>query len=728
MADRTVKVRLEAVTAQFQARLAEAGVSVKALETKVAGFHTNMKKADLSAKGLLGSLGDLSAGTLAAGAAAAIAGAAFLKMAKDGIKHFVELADAVRKFERVTGASAEESSLMIERARVLGVSTDALDVSFFRLSQNIETNRDELAKHGVEIARTKNGSVDLVKTFDSLVAAYHRAGQGQEANRITQLALSRGAIQLLPLLNATREQLEEIDAAAARHHMILTDQDLKNALEYKIALHEMRDSWVGIEQELAKGVLPLITKMVEDVTNIVEGLDKAAHAHIPGGGTGPIPRNLGGFVGDAIKRLPGINEIVLLNEALGGNDKAAKAATAAEEQLKAQLKANDQAVKDYAASLDMLYAGTFGMSDATDKFESDLAGAYSALKKAKDGGDKFASSLATSSTSGLKNRAMLRGLETDLSNAAKKYKELHPQATDDEIRKALSGQIAQLQVLLTYFSGDNAEAQKLRGLLNDIAGIDLSKPGKTYNLGWGVHLHNPFGGGDAASPAAAPPPPIDTTPDAGSKPDVGAYLQSLWEQRMEQIKNRFHSGQASLAEYERSLTEQMAREKPWTDKWVELQQEKADAVHYWTDAVGTYLKALADKQANLEDNMFKVGDLSTDAYVQILERRLAALQKYSDEWVDVYEKIIDLENKTLDSELKIIEAYEAGRHFQLGFDQLASQRETYAALTPGGAGGSTTMTTYGASYSPTFQIATANPYAAATTANEQLRNYAAMAG
>lgn len=715
MSERTVWVRLKAVTSEYQAKLAEAGVATKALETKVAGFHTQMRQADLSAKGMLGTLSNLSAGELAAGAAAAVAGAAILKMTSDGIKHYVALATEVRSFMRVSGASAEQSSIMVARAHALGISTETLGTAMFRLSQNVDRNRAELEAHGVEIARNRDGSVNLVDTLDSLGEAWKREGAGQQANVITQAALSRGAIRLLPLLAATKERLQGIDEVARSTHQVLGDKDLKNVLDYKIATHELHAEMEQFGLELAQNVLPYLSQLVTEAGEVLGVIDRAVNTKIPH--VGGSPKTVGGALATGEKFVLaglGIN-------LFGKHNKDAKDAIELEEKLNAQIEANNQVVQEYGNTLDNLFSSTFDVSSATDKFETDLAGAYTALQEAKDAGDKFASSLATSSTTGLQNRAMLQGLEQDLAAAAKKYKELHPDATDAEIRKALSGQINQLKILLGYFSGDKAEAQRLLDVLNQIAGTDLSKPGKTYNLGWGGRVHNPFGG-NGVTPDT-PAPPIDTT--TNEPVDPSGYLQALFDQRMEQIKNRFHAGQATLAEYQRSLDEQLAREKPWTDKWVELQQEKADAVHYWADATLHYLEALAAKQQSIEDNMYKVGDLSTDQYDLILHRRLASLEKYSDAWTQTWEQIQQIEGDALDAQLKLIEAFDAGLQFQKALD---ASRQQYQYMTSGSSGGSSTVIYSGATWNPTFNAYGPDAQTALDTNSQKLRDYAASLG
>lgn len=122
--------------------------------------------------------------------------------------------------------------------------------------------------------------------------------------------------------------------------------------------------------------------------------------------------------------------------------------------------------------------------------------------------------------------------------------------------------------------------------LNEISAIsaDIGPIVATLVGGSPQQFARPPAGGTAATPRP-------TSGGSGGKSGAD-YLEGLWRQRMEQVENRFHAGEATLDEYEKSLDEQLAREVPWTNAWVALQQKKADAVKYWTDAAESYLKAL----------------------------------------------------------------------------------------------------------------------------------------
>lgn len=232
---------------------------------------------------------------------------------------------------------------------------------------------------------------------------------------------------------------------------------------------------------------------------------------------------------------------------------------------------------------------------------------------------------------------------------------------------------------------------------------------------------------DGAAPSAAPPiatGPVAPRPPSGGKDSSGAdFLEALWKQRMEIIENQFKAGAATLDAYEASLDEQMAHEVPWTSAWVALQEKKADAVHYWSDQVGVYLHAVQDHEREVQDNMFEVGDISNDRYLEILKERLAGLEMYSDAWMAVWRDIKQLEGDTLDSELKIIEAVEKQRQFDKAFYETYSQRQ----MTPASSYGSTTIYNTSKTWSPNFvNNGGSSTDQWATTSSQKLRDFASV--
>lgn len=369
---------------------------------------------------------------LAAGATAA--GAAFVGLAAKGVSAFQSLASDVRTLERVTGSSAEEASRLIAVERALKVDTTAGARAFFLLSKNIDTNSKKLRDHGIEIARNKDGSVDLYGTLMNVREAYQRAGQGAEANAISAAAFGRSGAALLPILAATSERLDEIDEAAQKHHQILSEDDVKKAKELGIATHELHDALTGLSMEAGEEVIPALTGLAKVATTVVEVFDKGKTVLLD------WPRQLG----EKIKSvLPWHHEH---KDALEDTNESAEDAAAGLEFLNDALydsgdayqQATEQA-NELGSELDRLRDKTFGVSDAQEAVNRDFEDLAEQTEDLADRRVDAEERVADASEDGARR---IRDAQEDLIDAQKELADLvgGPEDAAEYMRRYLTGE------------------------------------------------------------------------------------------------------------------------------------------------------------------------------------------------------------------------------------------------------------------------------------------------
>lgn len=364
------------------------------------------------------------------------------------------------------------------------------------------------------------------------------------------------------------------------------------------------------------------------------------------------------------------------------------------------------AVDKFNKSLDELFAKTFSVQEATDQFTQDLADFADEVMAAKEAGDANAASLSEGTITGLKNREMLRGLAEDALNVAAAMKEQG--AAPEEIAAAMQSYRAAILNVINDLGVSGAQAEGFVNLLLQIDGIH-AQPTVTLNAEdaakqlddllmklWAMQT-----GGDALGAIVADI--IGQATGTGSVAHAPAVQHAVSGQGPKATSAR--SSQASdPGAYLRSLHEQ---------------EEEAKRA---AEAVQSYLRALYEHQMELEDNMYRFDAMSKDRYLQILEERLAGLEKYSDAWAKVMDQIRAVREEALDMELKVIEAYEAGRMFQQSWDALASQRTLYPA-TVSGSGSSTYSST---TWAPTFNAYGSDSQQALATQNQKLRDLASV--
>lgn len=327
----------------------------------------------------------------AATAAVGTAAVAAVALAAKGVKAFQELTSEVRAFQRVSGASAEDASLLVNTLKTLGVDANAGGRAIFALSKNIDGNAEKLRAHGIEIVRNKSGSVDLYATLLKVRDAYQAAGKGAEGNTIAAAAFGRAGQSLLPILGASADRLNDIKDAAERHGQIVSDEDLETAKDYSVATKEMQQAVTGLEMELGKGLLPALTDVAKNFTTIIELSNKVAK---PVGG-------LAGLIKGALK-LPGVFGVGAKVVEIFGDDSedAAADVDVLAGELEGLVPAADKAAEGLAKFGEVtggILDSTLGIPSAVDDVSAAFAAleddAESSSKRAADAQDRLADAI-----------------------------------------------------------------------------------------------------------------------------------------------------------------------------------------------------------------------------------------------------------------------------------------------------------------------------------------------
>lgn len=219
-----------------------------------------------------------------------VLGVAIAGLAAEGVKHFQSLAGEIRAFDRLTGTSAETGSRFVYALHQLGIEPEAAGKALGILSRNLIDHADKAEKAGVEIAHLKNGQVDLIGSLLNVGDAYKAAGAGAEGNALAAALLGKGYQTLLPLLGKTREELQGLFADAGKHGLVFNQRDLDQAKEFTIAQRQAHAAVEGLEIQLGKGLLPVLTSTTTGFAHLVDGVDRVTK---PIGGLAGLIENTG---------------------------------------------------------------------------------------------------------------------------------------------------------------------------------------------------------------------------------------------------------------------------------------------------------------------------------------------------------------------------------------------------------------------------------------------------
>lgn len=344
-------------------------------------------------------------------------------------------------------------------------------------------------------------------------------------------------------------------------------------------------------------------------------------------------------------------------------------------------------VEGYGKALDALYASTFGVQDATNKFTEGLTEFADGVRAAQIEGDRLATSLDGATVSGARNQDALAGIVRQALDVADAM--VVAGRSPQEIAAAMDQYRGMLVTVLQQLGFNTQQAQIYTDTLLRVPGsvtttVDLKTDAAKAKL---AELFSLLGGYmqeardfDHAMKFGTPIPTVassmvmptvslsgglsDAVAGRGQQAtqarqsaqqsgggaakkaaddakqvaeerkrqeeELNRFLDAVFKQRMEILENQYKAGKISSDAYLKSLDEQMAREKPWTNEWVALQKKK-EAV--FTDAA----EAITEAQRKAADEAEKIAKDQQDA--------LEKATKAQDDAVERLQSLLDDEAK-----------------------------------------------------------------------------------
>lgn len=330
--------------------------------------------------------------------AAVFAGAAVGKFALDGISQFADLTSQVRAFQRVSGATAEDSSKLVFATKELGIAPDAAASAFGRLETRIGTGKADLDQYGIATKDASGKTLDAATIVANISDAYQNAGDQTTKAAIGNEAFGKSWQTLAPLLGKGADDLKKIYDEAGTDHQIFSQDDLEKGREYTVAIKQLGNAFTGLKIELGEAFVPLVTQATSGLTQGLQAADKATSAFGGLGGAisatteGLNPFNLGAHGAAATSALlaghfedAGKNALEAVpffggyaSALFDGSDASNKFTDAQDRQKKAIATAADlvtqgkEHTKEYADAVKTAKTASDELSGASDKLATSL--------------------------------------------------------------------------------------------------------------------------------------------------------------------------------------------------------------------------------------------------------------------------------------------------------------------------------------------------------------------
>jgi hypothetical protein len=212
-------------------------------------------------------------------------------------KATADAAVSIARASQVTGASVQTLTVFNKAAEDIGVSSEAVDKGFVKLSRSILQFQQGNAQATLAFKALGVSAKDLagLNTDQKILLITNRLGSmkdGMTKAALAQQLLGRGGAELIPVLNdLAGDGFENARAKAEQFGLLLDNDTTASMLAAKKSFQDLEDAGKGMATQFEAGIVPALT----DISN---ALVKATTEEGVSGF-----RSFGQFVGDILKGL-----------------------------------------------------------------------------------------------------------------------------------------------------------------------------------------------------------------------------------------------------------------------------------------------------------------------------------------------------------------------------------------------------------------------------------------
>lgn len=251
-----------------------AGSIVIDLLMRTGSFETDSKRAEKRLQAFEASIKKTAVAFAAIGVASVTALTVMVKKSIDSM-------DAMSKMAQQAGVSVEALSSLSYAADLSGVSAEQFTTTLGRLTKGMAEAASGTGEAKKAFDLLSIGSSSLQSADEALLAIADKFAMMDDGAQKTSLALQlfgRAGMQMIPFLNMGRDGIAQLQAEADRLGVTLNTKTARAAEEFNDNLTRLGAISTGLFNQLAQGLLPVLTDITGQMFNAAVETDETNKA------------------------------------------------------------------------------------------------------------------------------------------------------------------------------------------------------------------------------------------------------------------------------------------------------------------------------------------------------------------------------------------------------------------------------------------------------------------
>lgn len=214
----------------------------------------------------------------AANVAGAIAGSLVAAFTVGAFKNFIgqaiNAADEMSKMAQKTGIAVEEVAGLQLAFRQSGNGAEAMQASIAKLSKNMADGSKAFGAMGINVKDADGNLKTTRQTLGEVADKFASYADGAEKTALAQELFGKSGADLIPLLNAGGQALDDYDAMAKKLGLTLDDKTAKSAEAFNDTLDLMGQGVAGMGTQIAAQLLPTLNGLAGEFFTTMTSGDK----------------------------------------------------------------------------------------------------------------------------------------------------------------------------------------------------------------------------------------------------------------------------------------------------------------------------------------------------------------------------------------------------------------------------------------------------------------------
>ena len=593
------------------------------------------------------------------------AGSALVAFGVKSVQAFQDTALAAGKFSDATGLAVDDASRFIEVAGDIGIEAGTVETALGKMNKTLGGSPELFAELGVEIAKTSTGATDVNGTFLNVVDRLNAIADPAERARVASQLLGKGWQGMAELIGQGSTALKASLAGVA-DAQVIDEEEQKKAEKLRDSMDELKDRVERFSLTLGESLVPALVEAADDVIWLTDKVGDFNSAVEDATGN-----DLGGWA-DKLTSPVNVATSAMdwFTDAIGSNVSATDGISYAWDYFTGNLEDGTTAIEYGTKAADEM-ARIYGerLTPRTNDVADATANATQKFQDAKTGFEAYYDALANEQAfSDLASSLgeMQARLEDSSVSAAEQAADLNAAKRAvidyaDEVGGIPTSTITKILTILDQGDYRQAAEALARLAAPRTAQLNIQAALSIGGQRTGADLRNAMEGrtaGEAAGKAAADA--FTTGFNKGSKssstggntPRTPQEIMADWDRVFASL---YKMGEWDLARYRATLQQRLGAYAKYSDDYMRVWSE----LRSLDEQEQARKDAAAQAEQDRIDNAHTLGELSDAEYIASLQNRMAAYDRYSNEYVAIWKTIQGLRQKEFDQQEAAAKAEQA---------------------------------------------------------------------